>query len=41
MKQIEITKKDSEYLYWLLRMESSKQKEDKKEILELSKKFKL
>ncbi len=41
MRQIEISEKDSEYLYWLLRMESSKQKEDKKEILELSNKFKL
>jgi len=39
MRQIEISEKDSEYLYWLLRMESSKQKD--KEILELANKFKL
>tara|TARA_R110002012_G_scaffold149057_1_gene308038 strand:+ start:43 stop:159 length:117 start_codon:yes stop_codon:yes gene_type:complete len=38
MRQIEISEKDSEYLYWLLRMESSKQKD--KEILELANKFK-
>jgi hypothetical protein len=39
-KKIEISEKDSEYLYWLLKMESYKQKEDKKEILELANKFK-
>ena len=38
MRKIEISEKDSEYLYWLLRMESSKQKD--KEILELANKFK-
>ena len=38
MRKIEISEKDSEYLYWLLRMESSKQRD--KEILELANKFK-
>tara|TARA_Y100001937_G_scaffold14532_1_gene19622 strand:- start:8260 stop:8382 length:123 start_codon:yes stop_codon:yes gene_type:complete len=38
---VEISKKDSEYLYWLLRTEAYNQKEDKKEILQLAKKFKV
>tara|TARA_R110002050_G_scaffold293996_1_gene451242 strand:- start:83 stop:208 length:126 start_codon:yes stop_codon:yes gene_type:complete len=41
MKTIKIKEKDSTYLYWLLKMESSKQKEDKKEILEIAKLFKV
>jgi len=41
MNKIEISNKDCDYLYWLLRTEAYNQKEDKKEILELSNKFKL
>ena len=40
---IQISKKDSEYLYWLLKMEAANcqalDKEDKKEILQLAKKM--
>ena len=41
MKTIKINEKDSTYLYWLLKTESYKQKEDKKEILEIAKLFKI
>ena len=40
MKTVKISERDSTYLYWLLKQEAYNQKEDKKEILQISKLFK-
>ena len=41
MRKIEISKKDSDYLYWLLKVEAYNANADKKEILEIANKFKI